>query len=66
MNDEPSCESCFNNPGWITYYRTADGRKTTKDDPYGYFTASPCPDCDLGKHILANIQEKYGKAKENT
>jgi len=28
VSDNPSCEKCLNTPGWITYYRTAEGKRT--------------------------------------
>jgi hypothetical protein len=60
-----ACAKCYNTPGWITYYRTAEGKRTD-DERLGNFTASPCPECDLGKKILAHILEKYGKSQESS
>lgn len=51
LRERYSCATCADTPGWITYWVTGQGKKTTKDDPEGHFTASPCPECALGRLI---------------
>lgn len=61
MNEESSCIVCVDNPGWQVYWRTDDGRRTTKEDPLGRFTASPCAHCELGDRVKRAIIEQREK-----
>lgn len=58
LREKYACSTCFATPGWITFFMTAEGKRTNSDDPKGHFTAAPCPECNLGREIAMSAFRK--------
>jgi hypothetical protein len=64
LRQQYSCATCTDTPGWVTYWVTSAGRRTDKNFADAHFTASPCPQCELGRLILEKTFPK--KMLDNT